>query len=131
MRDSTVEEFVAIATTAAAATVSSGDQKNYGGRGLIICASVSAYISGTLTDVIVQAIDLNNPAGKTYVTLYDFSALAIGAAGSYYFAIYPGAATAGAWKSAPIQGVVPLNWRLQLLGSTPVFNVTATVDFVG
>lgn len=74
------------------------------GRGLVILLDVTDKTSTpNISKVELQA---QGPAG-TWATIYEFTGQTIAAAGLFKYCIYPGAASAAGWTSAPLQGPIP------------------------
>lgn len=103
-------EEVLLASGARTATTQSLTMLNHGSRGVAILLDLTNANSGQINSLEVQALI----GASTWVTLYQFAAVNITTNGGYAFLVYPGAATAGSWKSAPAQGVIPYQWRVQV-----------------
>lgn len=100
-------EAIVLASAARTADTDSADQINYNAKGLALLLNVTAVSSGQINGLLIKA-----RVGSSYVTIYQFTSLAISTTGQRAFLIYPGAASAGSWTAAPLQGVIPRNWRL-------------------
>lgn len=124
----TNEEFTILPSASRTATATSGDFRQVNYRGLMILLDVTdvGATAGSISEVNVQAKVKDN----AYVSIYTFGSLTIDQAGQHAFLIYPGAATAGGFKSAPAQGVIPQNWRLEVKLDTSGNSITYSVKGV-
>jgi hypothetical protein len=122
-------EEIAFASTLWVGTATSTAMVNTGARGMAIFSNITTgSASGTIGTIEVQAL----VSSGTYQTIYSLTSAGY-TTGTAAFLIYPGAASAGGWTMAPIQGVVPRNYRLRVLPSfataTMGYNVTVSYIF--
>jgi hypothetical protein len=121
-------EFMILASTPTTADTNSDDfvQSRY--RGLMIILDVTAAATPTSQ---IDSLNLQvKVKDSTYATIYSFGSLSINEVGQYIFLIYPGAATAGSYKSAPAQGVIPQNWRLSVDHANDIDSITYSIKGV-
>jgi hypothetical protein len=123
-RERNNHEVTVLASAARTGDTASGDQVNYNARGMALLLDVTAV--GTPAGQI-DAVNIQAKIGANYATVYSFGTLAINAVGQHAFLVYPGAATAGSWKAAPAQGIVPRNWRLQVDHANETDSITYSV----
>lgn len=102
------DEVVVLPSAARTASTNSDELTNHGQRGIALYIDVTAVSSGSISTVAIQA---PNPSG-TWTTLYSFGTLSIGSTGTHALCVYPGAASAASWKSAPLQGPLPRRFRV-------------------
>lgn len=113
-----------LASAARVGTTTSTAMVNYNARGLAVFCDITAGTTlGTLGTFNIQAL----VSSGTYMTIAAFAPTnyTTGVAG---FLLYPGAASAGGWNVAPVQGVLPRNWRLQILPLTATSTMTYYVN---
>jgi hypothetical protein len=118
-------EQTALASAARTAGASGASMINVANRGVMIVVDITASTTGNILTLNVQAM---GPSG-TYTTIYSFAALTMSAVGQYHFCIYPGAASAGAWKAAPLQGPIPRHFRV-ITTHTDAVSITYSVSVV-
>lgn len=123
--------LAAIASTVSvtAQTVSSAALTNPGSRGAAILVNVSAVgaTPGKINAVRLQA----QVAPGAYLTVANFDTLYINAVDGYAFLVYPGAMDVAGWTVAPIQGVCPSTFRVQVVTSDTnsiTFSVTVSLQ---
>lgn len=102
------DEITVLTSAARTASVNSEEFRNDGQRGIAIYIDVTAASSGSITTVAIQA---PNPSG-TWETIYSFGTLGINAQATHALCVYPGAASAAGWLSAPLQGPLPRRFRI-------------------
>ena len=117
-------EVTALSSAARTGDTNSTDQINYNAKGMAILLDVTAVGSpaGQIDAIRVQA-----KIGSSYLTVLAFATLAIASTGVRAFLIYPGAASAGSWTAAPLQGAVPRNWRIQVDHANETDSITYSV----
>ena len=123
-RERNNHEAIVLASAARTGDTNSADQVNYNARGMAILLDVTAVGSPAGQ---IDAINVQAKIGSNYVTVYSFGTLTINAAGQHAFLVYPGAATAGSWKAAPVQGIIPRNWRLQVDHANETDSITYSI----
>lgn len=106
-------------------TATSTAQINYNAKGMALIIEVTTgSASGTIGTLQVQI-----PIGTAFMTIYTIVPGAI-TTGTSAVLVYPGAASAGNWSVAPVQGVIPRDWRLRVTHitttSTMSYNITAS-----
>lgn len=106
-RNNAEEVALASASDTAGGRVSA-DLVNYNARGIAILLNITARSGAAAFD----AINVQAKLASGYDTIYTFGSLTIATTGQFAFCIYPGAASAGAWQSAPLQGIIPRNFRI-------------------
>jgi hypothetical protein len=117
---------IASTTYNTATTTNGSDLTNFNARGIAVHFDVTSFTAaGTSTTVNLQA-----KAGSDYLTVYTFTPTLAGT-GLKSFCVYPGAASAGSWSSAPVQGPVPRTFRVQVVTvGTVNYVATVYVDFL-
>lgn len=114
-------EEAAFTSTLRVGTSTSDDLVNHYGRGMAILVNITTgSASGTIGTIDIQA----KIASGTYMNIYSFTPSDF-TTGTSAFLVYPGAASPGGWTVAPVQGIVPRNYRLRV---QPVF-ATATIGY--
>jgi hypothetical protein len=104
------QEDIALPSVARTAAATGALLTNMQARGILLLVDITAVggSPGSITSVNVQA-----QIGANYKTIYAFTGLTtLNAVGQFAFCIYPGAASAGSWQAAPIQGPMPRHFRV-------------------
>jgi hypothetical protein len=115
-------EVTALSSAERTGDTQSSDLTNYGWAGIAILLDVTAVDSGQIDAITVQA-----KVGSSYVDIYSFSSLTINSTGQSAFLIHPGAVDAGSWTAAPLQGVIPRNWRLSVDHANETDGITYSI----
>jgi len=123
-RERNNHEVIVLASAARTGDTNSADQVNYNARGIALLLDVTAVGSPAGQ---IDAINVQAKIGSNYVTVYSFGTLTINATGQHAFLVYPGAATAGSWKMAPVQGIIPKNWRIQIDHANETDSITYSI----
>ena len=123
------QETVLTASAVATASSTSTALINFNARGVALFVNVTTgSVGGTIGTVTIQA---RVTTGGTYMPVYSFvqTTLTTGTAG---FLLYPGAADAGLWTIAPVQGVLPRDWRVVVsqVSATATLSYTVTASYL-
>lgn len=116
------------ASTARAGTTESVLLTNYNARGVALFFDITTgSASGTIGTIVVQA----EVSSGTYMPIYSLAPTGY-TTGTAGFLVYPGAASAGNWTVAPIQGAIPRRWRVQVQPVTATATMTyqAKVSYI-
>lgn len=115
-----------LASAARTGDTTSATQTAYNHKGIVLFLNVSAVgaPAGQIDTLNIQAED---PGSGNWFTMYAFTALAINSTGQRAFLIYPGAASPASWTQAPIQGVIPRQWRINVDHANQTDSITYSV----
>lgn len=97
-----------LGSEARTATATSGTITNAVGLGMILKLDVTAV---TATPNL-SAIAVEMAVGSGWLKVYEWTGLTIATVSKSAFLLYPGAASAGSWTAAPLQGVCPRTFRV-------------------
>ena len=108
--------------TAATASAVSAALTNYNAKGVALMVNVTTgSASGTVGTIQIQAM----VASGTYMTIYTFAGAITTGSGGYL--IYPGASSAGSWTIAPVQGIIPRDWRVVAIHGFATSTISYTI----
>lgn len=97
------------APRAAAGAVNTAPQGNQYARGLALYLDVTAVAA--TPNISAVAVQASFPGGL-WRTIASWTGLSISGVSQNAFLLYPGAASAGGWTAAPVQGVLPSQYRV-------------------
>jgi hypothetical protein len=98
-----------LASAARTATISTADQPNYNGRGVVLYLDVTAHAA---TPTLTVSVEGKDPVGGKYFPLTAFPALNVAGAVTVAYTFYPGAIESAALAGhEPFGLVVPRTWR--------------------
>lgn len=119
--------YAAIASGAHTDSKNGSALTNYDYRGVALLIDVTAKgnPAGQINDVLIQAL-----IGSTWVTIYTWSGVNFNDLGQHALLLYPGASSAGNWKAAPLQGVLPQTWRVRTVHNNNTGSLTYGVTAV-
>jgi hypothetical protein len=103
------QEAIALPSVARTAAATGATLLNQGARGILLLVDITAVggSPGSITSVNVQALICTS-----WKTVYAFTGLTLNSISQAAFCIYPGAASAGSWQAAPLQGPIPRHFRV-------------------
>lgn len=115
-----------LSSASRSATTASAAQTNYNNLGLFIFLDVTVAGGGTISQIDILA---SGQGGDSII--YSFTGLAISTTGQRVFLVYPGAATAGLFTAAAQQGIIPRDYKVQVVqNASPITYSLRTVLMV-
>ena len=89
---------------------------NYNWVGLLIALDITVVNgTGSFTTLNIQ---VQGPGAGNWVTIYQWTGLALVTTGTRFFQIYPGAASPGQFTQPPLQGAMPRTFRVNTVTAT-------------